>query len=107
MRTFVSLAFFLGCALGGAPGCDDPMAPSVSPLEEEVGGGNSGAALCCRQLFPPGPARGQCVSQAAHGTGPCATDAGVVIVPDAAVAPPDAAVVPDAAPLPDAPTTVP
>jgi hypothetical protein len=31
--------------------------------------GNSDAAHFCSSVFPPGPARGQCVSDAAHGTG--------------------------------------
>src|SRR5205823_5861027 len=34
-------------------------------------GGNSACAAFCRQVFSPGPARGQCVSDAAHREGPC------------------------------------
>src|SRR5512143_3763108 len=32
---------------------------------------NSVCAHWCLENFPPGPARGACVSQAAHDTGPC------------------------------------
>jgi Stigma-specific protein, Stig1 len=38
---------------------------------EAAGGGNSACAHFCTAAFPPGPARGQCVSDAAHGTGAC------------------------------------
>lgn len=34
-------------------------------------GGNSTCAHFCTTVFPPGPGRGQCVSDAAHGTGSC------------------------------------
>src|SRR5918994_5548136 len=34
-------------------------------------GGNSACALFCAQTFPPGPERGKCASQGAHGTGHC------------------------------------
>jgi hypothetical protein len=34
-------------------------------------GGNSDCAHFCTALFPPGPARGQCVSDGAHGQGLC------------------------------------
>ena len=33
---------------------------------------NNGVAECCKKLFPPGPSRGQCISDGAHGKGPCA-----------------------------------
>lgn len=36
-----------------------------------AGGGNSDCAHWCNDNFPPGPGRGDCKSQAAHGTGPC------------------------------------
>ena len=34
-------------------------------------GGNSYCAHYCTQAFPPGQERGQCISDAAHGTGAC------------------------------------
>jgi hypothetical protein len=37
---------------------------------EAAKGGNSAAAHFCNAVFPPGPQRGQCVSDAAHGAGP-------------------------------------
>jgi hypothetical protein len=40
--------------------------------QAEAGGGNSACAHFCQSIFPPGPQRGQCVSDAAHGTGLCA-----------------------------------
>jgi len=36
-------------------------------------GGNSACAQFCNDTFPPGPDRGECKSDAAHGTGTCAT----------------------------------
>lgn len=36
-----------------------------------AGGGNSDCAHFCQDTFPPGPDRGNCISQAAHGAGPC------------------------------------
>ena len=36
-------------------------------------GGNSACAHFCNDTFPPGPDRGECKSDAAHGTGTCAT----------------------------------
>jgi hypothetical protein len=91
----LATSLLFGCAASSEP---------IDETEQELG--NSAAAHCCRALFPPGPERGQCVSQAAHGLGPCATpdaavappDAAVVTPPDAAVAPPDAAALPDALP---------
>ena len=77
---FASLAL-VGCAV------EEPVAMEV----QAATGGNSESVKCCKALFPPGPERGQCISQAAHGEGPCslaALDAGV---PDAAE--PDAEVV--------------
>jgi hypothetical protein len=38
---------------------------------EAANGGNSDCAHFCTATFPPGAARGQCVSDAAHGTGIC------------------------------------
>jgi hypothetical protein len=35
--------------------------------------GNSDCAHYCTDVYPPGPDRGSCVSQAAHGTGACYT----------------------------------
>jgi len=52
---------------------------------------NSGVAECCKKLFPPGPDRGQCVSDGAHGKGPCGSLDMAAPVLDLAV--PDAAVV--------------
>lgn len=34
-------------------------------------GGNSDCAHFCAAAFPPGPQRGQCISDGAHGVGPC------------------------------------
>jgi hypothetical protein len=40
--------------------------------------GNSDAVRCCKEVFPPGKERGQCIADAAKGQGPCGADAGVV-----------------------------
>jgi hypothetical protein len=53
-------------SLGGA------MLPGIMPgrLRADAGG-NSDCAHFCTALFPPGPARGVCTSEAADGTGVC------------------------------------
>ena len=61
MRHFSAPSWFV-CGLGG-------MALAVLGAPPAWGQGNSEAATWCRQNLPPGQ-RGQCVSQAAHGTGP-------------------------------------
>jgi hypothetical protein len=38
---------------------------------DAVGGGNSTCAQFCRDTFPPGPQRGECISAGARGEGPC------------------------------------
>lgn len=50
-------------------------------------GGNSACVAICEELFPPGDARGQCVSEGARGEGPCAGPApqicqGTCVPPD-------------------------
>jgi hypothetical protein len=47
------------------------MAAALLPARVLAGGGNSACAHFCNQMFPPGAARDMCVSDAAHGTGPC------------------------------------
>jgi hypothetical protein len=37
-------------------------------------GGNSACAKFCRENFPPGPERGECISSGARGEGPCFDD---------------------------------
>ena len=49
--------------------------------------GNSACVAVCEAMFPPGPARGACVSQGARGVGPCAGPApqicqGTCVPPD-------------------------
>ena len=56
----------LGAAALGAVGLSRIGAAGAA------GGGNSDCAHFCAAAFPPGAARGQCVSDAAHGTGACA-----------------------------------
>jgi hypothetical protein len=38
---------------------------------QDVLADNSACALFCNTVFPPGPARGRCKSEAAHGVGLC------------------------------------
>jgi hypothetical protein len=40
-------------------------------LHRAWGQGNSNGAQFCTSVYPPGPARGQCISDAAHGRGLC------------------------------------
>ena len=42
---------------------------SALPGRARAGGGNSDAAHFCNEALPPGPERGKCKSDAAHGTG--------------------------------------
>jgi hypothetical protein len=108
MKTAVSYAFALAMFVLSA--CEAPEVDDLATTS--LAAGNSDAVICCKELFPPGAERGQCISQAAHGLGPCAPVAPPA--PDAAVIPPDAAapdavpppVEPDAA-LPDAGVAVP
>jgi hypothetical protein len=44
---------------------------ALSPGIALAGGGNSDCAHFCNAVFDPGPDRGQCKSDAAHGTGLC------------------------------------
>ena len=55
----------LGAAALGAAGLSRAGRADAADL------GNSPCAHFCVAVFPPGPARGACVSAAAHGTGPC------------------------------------
>lgn len=52
-------------SLGGA------LFAGVMPGRVWAGGGNSDCAHFCDAIFPPGPGRGQCKSDAAHGIGVC------------------------------------
>jgi hypothetical protein len=56
----------LGAAAAGAAGV-----AAFGSRTEAANGGNSDCAHFCTATFPPGAARGQCVSDAAHGTGIC------------------------------------
>ena len=47
------------------------LAPLVSTRAWGDGEGNSLCAHFCQSIFPPGPQRGECISAAAHGEGPC------------------------------------
>jgi hypothetical protein len=64
----------VGCAGGGGGRSSSlsplPPAGTSSTGRTPLGGGNSDCAHFCQQL-PPGPQRGQCVSDAAQGTGLC------------------------------------
>ena len=60
-----TMLMFAGCLTDG----------SESQSQQQVGGGLSACARCCRQL-PPGE-RGRCMSAAAHGTGPCSPGPGL------------------------------
>jgi hypothetical protein len=87
-------AWMLASLLLSACASEEPLASEV-----QAAGGNADAVVCCKELFPPGKLRGQCISQAAKGLGPCVIDAGVPAeVPDAGVPDevPDAGVVVDA-----------
>jgi hypothetical protein len=44
---------------------------SIPGVAWAANGGNSACAKFCRDNFPPGRERGQCISAAAHGQGPC------------------------------------
>jgi hypothetical protein len=44
---------------------------SIPGVAWAVNGGNSACAHFCNQAFPPGPQRGKCKSEGAHGEGPC------------------------------------
>jgi hypothetical protein len=59
-----ALRWMGGALVGGALA----SIPGVALAQE---GGNSACAHFCTQTFPPGPQRGECTSQGAHGTGPC------------------------------------
>jgi hypothetical protein len=64
----------VGCGGGGGSRSSmSPLPPAGTSLTGRTpqGGGNSDCAHFCQQAFPPGPQRGQCVSDAAHGTGLC------------------------------------
>jgi hypothetical protein len=63
-RSRRSMLRTLGAAALGAVGLAGARRADAAP------GGNSACAHFCQQL-PPGPQRGQCVSDAAHGTGLC------------------------------------
>jgi hypothetical protein len=65
-RSRRSLLRGLGAAALGAAGLARAGRADAANL------GNSPCAHFCQTVFPPGPNRGACVSQAAHGTGPCA-----------------------------------
>jgi hypothetical protein len=71
----------VGCS-GGGGGGSSPMSPlppgTSSTGRTPQGGGNSDCAHFCQQAFPPGPQRGHCVSDGAHGTGLCVQCAGDV-----------------------------
>lgn len=51
----------VGAALAAVPGVAWAHAPP----------GNSACVRFCTEMFPPGPERGQCISQGARGSGPC------------------------------------
>jgi Cys-rich repeat protein len=57
--------------LGGALGAAALAVVGRGAGVGAASGGDSASAACCAALFPPGPPRGQCVSAAAHGSGPC------------------------------------
>jgi hypothetical protein len=57
---------------GGLGALLAPTVPAPAPARAKGGGGNRACAERCRALFPPGKARGRCVSQGARGEGPCA-----------------------------------
>ena len=63
---FAVLAVFTAC------GCGTTSEESTSESAHAV----SDPAKCCIAMFPPGRERGQCVSDARHGIGPCAPGAG-------------------------------
>ena len=58
--------------------------PATQSATEEVRCSNQPATVCCKNMFPPGMDRGQCISAAARGFGPCATCRADAAVPDAA-----------------------
>lgn len=58
-----------GAALAGVTSLKAPSAFAS-------GTGNAQCAAFCRSVFPPGAERGQCVEEAAHGTGACASACG-------------------------------
>jgi len=53
-----------GALLGG-------VMASIPRVAWAANGGNSACAKFCKERFPPGRERGQCISAAAHGEGPC------------------------------------
>lgn len=59
--------------LGG--GLATGLAASLGLRQTIQAKGNSDCAHVCTSLFPPGKARGECISQGAHGKGPCAVSA--------------------------------
>lgn len=42
-------------------------------LAQGKAGGNSACAALCKELYPPGAERGQCIADGARGEGPCLT----------------------------------
>ena len=77
-----ALAGLVGGALAAVAGVGEAKhrhhrrgrATSGKPPSNPGGpGGASACAQLCAALFAPGPDRGQCISDAAHGTGLCAT----------------------------------
>src|SRR2546425_9055631 len=62
---------FAGILFGGTVG--GVALAELTPGVALAGGGNSDCAHFCNAIFAPGPARGQCKDDAAHGTGLCFT----------------------------------
>jgi hypothetical protein len=60
----------LGGALLGS------MIASIPSVAWAANGGNSACAKFCRENFPPGRERGECISAGARGEGPCFEDGG-------------------------------
>lgn len=56
----------LGGSLGGAV-----LASLGIQAADANSDGNMRCAAYCQRAFPPGPARGQCISDGARGKGPC------------------------------------
>lgn len=71
---FALTSLGVGCSGGGRSPSMSPLPPAgtSSTGRTPLGGGNSNCAHFCQQAFPPGPQRGQCVSDGAHHTGLCA-----------------------------------
>lgn len=65
LRRIAGLLF--GGTMGGG------ILTTLSPGVALASGGNSDCAHFCNAIFPPGPDRGQCKSDAAHGIGLCYT----------------------------------